>query len=355
MSLPVVLLPQHLVPHDGRGECTLVLFLNRHACLSVHKHTHTRAHMYVHIHRESTLIYPTGSRQFGESCSFPVGISLCILCAALSLSLSLSLFLSPRLPLSLAFSLSRRLSASLPLRLLVHFSEALSPWHFDQRCVAKAYIWRKSETSVFFFIFLYLLKFKRALLAWPYVRCCQSMLYKVFSVSIVTQNMCFFLFLSLCWLKCVRLYFPPSHYHPLSRWIQRVISVSAWVCVGESEREREREREREPVLFLAGWGSLGSLAYGKSALGRSWTEAFLYAVLLKHTQTDTQTCFCHSGGHCVDFLETYSNHKRYMQNLTLTLTRTQTLPSNLMVYLVWAGPTTWAIEEHMHTHTHQSD
>lgn len=51
------------------------------------------------------------------------------------------------------------------------------------------------------------------------------------------------------------------------------------------ESKTERESERVSVLFLAGWGSLGSLAYGKSALGKSRTEAFHYAVLLKHTQT----------------------------------------------------------------------
>ena len=41
-----------------------------------------------------------------------------------------------------------------------------------------------------------------------------------------------------------------------------------WVW-GGGVIDRERERERETVLFLAGWGSLGSLAYGKSALGKS--------------------------------------------------------------------------------------
>lgn len=51
------------------------------------------------------------------------------------------------------------------------------------------------------------------------------------------------------------------------------------------ESKAERQRERVSVLFLAGWGSLGSLVYGKRALGKSRIEAFHYVVLLKHTQT----------------------------------------------------------------------
>lgn len=80
--------------------------------VSVNTHTHTHSyrhtHTQTHSQAESTLIYPTGSRQFRESCSYSAGISVCVLSNA---ALSLSLFLSACLPLSLAFSLSLLLSA----------------------------------------------------------------------------------------------------------------------------------------------------------------------------------------------------------------------------------------------------
>lgn len=83
-----------------------------------------------------------------------------------------------------------------------------------------------------------------------------------------------FFSLSLCFLKQARLSYTFS-------LVQTVWIVCVCVCACASACERERES----VLFLAGRGSLGSQAYGKSALGKSWTQAFHYAVLLKHTQT----------------------------------------------------------------------
>lgn len=92
-----------------------------------------------------------------------------------------------------------------------------------------------------------------------------------------------FVSLSLWWSICVSLLYIITLFfllNPKSKK-SRVLCVGGW------------ERVREPMLFLAGWGSLGSLAYGKSALGKPWTETFYYAVLLKHTHT--QPCVCNIG------------------------------------------------------------
>lgn len=90
----------------------------------------------------------------------------------------------------------------------------------------------------------------------------------------------------LCWsfrnMNCKKACLSETPPLPLctSRLSLLSIKCDAGGCVGERER-------RVPLLFLAGWGSLGSLAYGKSALGKCWTQAFHYAGLLKNT-THTQ-------------------------------------------------------------------
>lgn len=190
-----------LVPRNGSREGTLVLVLNRRACLN--EHTLACTCSYTFTQTRALSFTPQGAESL-ES-------------AAVSFSLTCFLHFTPS------------------IFLLVHFSSAqwsfISVAFFDGNHVAKAYIWPD------FSVFLSLLKFKCALLAWLCVQHSQSMLNKVYNGSIIIQS---FLSLSLCWLKCVRLCFPPSRYHPLSRWIQREKSVSARVCVGARESKREK-------------------------------------------------------------------------------------------------------------------
>lgn len=104
MSLPVVLLPQHLVPRNGRRECTLVLFLNRHACLSVHKHTHAHAHVRTHTRRERSRL-PHREQAVWRELQFPCwNLCLYIVCCSLSLSVSLSFSMSSSLSCFLSFT-----------------------------------------------------------------------------------------------------------------------------------------------------------------------------------------------------------------------------------------------------------
>lgn len=88
----------------------------------------------------------------------------------------------------------------------------------------------------------------------------------------------------------------------LSCWKQRIKKM--WVGVCTSVGEKERGRQREWVLFLAGQGSLGSVAYGKSAVGKfklrhsfllySWNTLYKLAHTKPRIHMHTHT---HNKGH----------------------------------------------------------
>lgn len=236
MLLPVVLSPQHLMLCSGNWNYTLVLiFIHKFIAVSqeafLFKCIHTHMHIYM-FKEEANPFTPQGAAGLGGA-----AVSLLDYLAVCSS------FCLP--PCFTSHSPSKpNLFSSAPKSFHFYMNEVPILCHIDQIVpiylarVVHYYLLYNIEPVLFFFLF--------------------------FS-------------LSLCCFKWARLFFTLSPFcsNPNSRSVSACVFVWVWV----------RKRERESILFLAGWGSLGSQAYGKSALGKSWTEAFHYAVLSKHTQT----------------------------------------------------------------------